>query len=417
MPNPTVLARRLHSFLSDEDIARAACEVGFGSRVRKCPPVVFFWTLVLGLNSEAKRSLSGLRRFFVSITGRSISSAAFQKRFTSKSAAMFERIFKRLLERGLAGARTPLPRRLRRFRDILAVDSTAFPLHDKLAKHFRGYRSKGTKAMARVSATMGLADHRLKTADVSSGRRSETRFFRVTKKLAGLLVVMDLGYFSIQRFRDLARVGAHFISRLKKGTNPKILAVHQGSSRPGRMVGKRLKEVRFRDRFVDFDARLGEGTNSILVRIVGLWNDEEGHYHFYLTQLERRSFGPADISEAYRLRWQIELLFRELKQVGRLSHIPTGKKATALCLIFASLIVHLITRHLGWLLMNKRPWQFSPVTWTSFVLTYAWGIARALVSGDEQGLSSLLKEVRKSAPRECMRASRGKAEVYGACFA
>ena len=416
-PNATVLSRRLHRFLSEEDIADVARDAGFGSRVRKCPPVIFFWTLVLGLNAEAKRSLSGLRRFFVSITGRSISSAAFQKRFTPEAATMFKRIFERLLEKGMVAARVPLPRRLRRFRDVLAVDSTAFPLHDKLAKHFRGYRSKGTKAMARVSATMGLADHSLRTADVSSGRRSETRFFRVTKKLAGHLVVMDLGYFSIQRFRDLARVGAHFISRLKNGTNPRILAVHQGASRPKRIVGKRLKEVHFQGRFVDFDARLGEGTNSIIVRIVGVFNDEEGQYHFYLTQLDRESFGPTDISEAYRLRWQIELLFRELKQVGRLSHVPTGKKPTALCLIFASLIVHLITRHLGWLLMNKRPWQFSPVTWTSFVLTYAWGIARALVTGDEETLSSLLKEVRKSAPKECVRASRGRAEVYGACFA
>jgi len=415
--NPTVLSRRLHSFLSDADIADAARAAGYGSRVRKCPPVLFFWTLVLGLNAEAKRTLSGLRRFFISVTNTSISSAAFQKRFTSEAAAMFKRIFEKLLEKGLASARAPLPRQLRRFRDVLAVDSTSFPLHEKLAKHFRGFRSQGTKAMARISATMALSGHRLESADVSSGRQSETRFFRVTKKLAGSLVVMDLGYFSIQRFRALERVGAHFISRLKNGTNPEILAVHQGSSRPKRMVGRRLKDVRFKGRFVDIDARLGTGQNSIVVRIVGVYNDEENRYHLYLTQLDRETFGPVDIAEAYRLRWQIELLFRELKQVARLSHVPTGKKDTALCLIYASLIAHLVTRYLGWMLMKKRPWEFSPVTWTSFVLTYAWGIARALVTGDAERLTRLLKEVRESAPRECGRASRGRSEVYGACFA
>jgi hypothetical protein len=175
--------------------------------------------------------------------------------------------------------------------------------------------------------------------------------------------------------------------------------------------------VRFRDRFVDFDARLGEGSNSIEVRIVGVWNDEEDRYHFSLTQIDQDVFGPADISEAYRLRWQIELLFRELKQVGRLAHLPTGKKDKALCLTFASLIVHLIGRHLGWLLMHRRPWQFSPVTWTTFVLTHAWGIARALIAGDDEHLSKLLREVRDAAPRECVRARRDRAEVYGACFA
>ena len=50
------------------------------ARPQASPPPLLFWTLVLGVNGQAKRSLSSLRRFFMSISGRTITSAAFQKR-------------------------------------------------------------------------------------------------------------------------------------------------------------------------------------------------------------------------------------------------------------------------------------------------------------------------------------------------
>jgi putative transposase len=410
----TVLSQRLHAFLGEEEILAAAGRAGFGERVRKCPPLLFFWTLVLGVNGQAKRSLSSLRRFFMSITGCTITSAAFQKRFSDPAAQMFKALFERLLEKSLSDRRRPLPPKLRRFREILAVDSTAFSLHDKLAKHFRGYKSMGTRAMARISVQFGLSDHRLRRADVSSARLGEGRFFKITRGLRNHLLIFDLGYFKIARFRALQRVGAHFVSRLQEGVNPLILAVHAGHRRGRSIVGKKLRSVSLSGPWIDLDVRVGTGSNSVEVRLVGAFNEQEQRYHFYLTTLPRKTFGPGDVSEIYRLRWQVELLFRELKSVCRLTHIPTGKKAGALCLMYAALIVHLLSRFLGWLLMKKRPWDFSPETWTLFLFNYAWAMARAIVHRQRHRLEGLLRELRSAAPVECMRASRGRGGVYGA---
>lgn len=412
----TVLTRRLHAFLGEHEILSAAARVGFGERVRKCPPLLFFWTLVLGVNGQATRSLSSLRRFFMSISGRTITSAAFQKRFTDPAAKMFKDLFETLLEKSLSGRPRPLPPKLRRFREVLAVDSTAFSLHDKLAKHFRGYKSVGTRAMARISVQFGLSDHRLRRADVSSARLGETRFFRVTRDLRDHLVIFDLGYFKIARFRALQRVGAHFVSRLQEGVNPQILAVFAGHRKGRAIVGKKLLSVSFTGPWIDLDVRLGQGSNSMPVRLVGSFNEEEEKYHLYLTTLPRKTFGPGDVSQAYRLRWQVELLFRELKSICRLTHIPTSKKAGALCLIYAALIVHLLSRYLSWLLMNKRPWHYSPETWTLFLFNYAWALARAIVHRESRRLEELLQELRSAAPVECMRASRGVRGDYGAAI-
>ena len=152
------------------------------------------------------------------------------------------------------------------------------------------------------------------------------------------------------------------------------------------------------------------------VRLVGSFNEEEQKYHLYLTTLPRKTFGPGDVSQAYRLRWQVELLFRELKSICRLTHIPTSKKPGALCLIYAALIVHLLSRYLGWLLMKKRPWHYSPETWTLFLFNYAWALARAIVRRQRWRLEELLQELRSATPAECMRASRGVRGTYGAAI-
>lgn len=415
--HPTVLRHRLHAFLHDSDVLRAAADAGFGQRNRKCTPVLFFWTLVLGINAQAQRSLSSLRRFFVSITGRTITSSAFQKRFSGEAAEMFRRVFEGLLEKSVAASSRVLPPKLRRFRDLLSIDSTVFPLHDKLSRHFYGCCCPGNRATARVSVSFGLSDHRLRAAEISPGRVSEVHFFPISEKLRNHLLLFDLGYFSLQRFRDLQAVGAHFICRLFKSANPVIEQVHQGGVRRRHYVGRKLRQVSFRGPWVDLDVALGHKGRQVRLRVVGAWNQQARGYHFYLTTLDRRTFGPGDVSETYRLRWQVELLFKELKSICRLAQIPTRKPAGVLCLIYATLIMHLLSRFLGWLLMRKRPWHYSPVKWTLFFFHFARKLARDTVRKQTRQLEETLAEMARSVTVECMRERGGASEVYGACLA
>ncbi|ELY93704.1 transposase (ISH5) [Natrialba taiwanensis DSM 12281] len=56
-------------------------------------------------------------------------------------------------------------------------------------------------------------------------------------------------------------------------------------------------------------------------RLVGVRNDDSGEYHLYLTNLDRDDYRAPDIAQLYRARWEIELLFKELKsRFGRDQH-------------------------------------------------------------------------------------------------
>ncbi len=408
------LARAFHEFLPEKEIDEVARATHFLKRKRKATPVRFVYAIVLGLASEGKRTLTGLRRFFTSISEVTITSAAFQKRFTDAASDMMERLFDRLLEKSLKLDLKSLPPRYRRFKDVLAIDSTVFPLRDKLAKHFRGFKSRGTKAMARITTTMSLRSHQVRDLRITGGRTSETRGFKITRGLAGQLVVMDLGFFSFQRFRALKRVRAYFVSRLKDAVNPEVLTVRLGKTNVKDARGRKFLSLRFHGLFVDLDVRFGEGKQAFEARVVGVWNSTTKAYHWYVTNVTKDVLGPADVAETYRLRWQVELLYKEWKSLFRLDEIPSGKKATARCLILASLIAHILGRMLANLLLKKRPWQYSPRKWSQYLLHFTRRIAKAICEENLAALQKVLRELRRTAPSEVMRENPYATGIYGA---
>ena len=68
---------------------------------------------------------------------------------------------------------------------------------------------------------------------------------------------------------------------------------------------------------------------------------------FLVTNLPRETVPAKDIVELYRLRWQIELLFKELKSYCNLKKFSTQNGNIVITLIYASFITLLLKRLLA----------------------------------------------------------------------
>jgi hypothetical protein len=95
-----------------------------------------------------------------------------------------------------------------------------------------------------------------------------------------------------------------------------------------RFTGNKLEEKKFQCR---------------LVVHPNLCPDETPRY--LVTNLDAEDFSPEQVSDGYRLRWQIELLFKEWKSHGNLRAFDTGKSNIAEGLIWASLCAAIVTRY------------------------------------------------------------------------
>lgn len=79
-------------------------------------------------------------------------------------------------------------------------------------------------------------------------------------------------------------------------------------------------------------------------RVVGVWNEEAAKYHLYVTNLPAAEYSAADIAQLYRARWEVELLFKELKSTYNLDQVPTSNPVAVQALILVALISLVVSR-------------------------------------------------------------------------
>jgi IS4 transposase len=191
---------------------------------------------------------------------------------------------------------------------------------------------------------------------ITGERSADCRNFKVGKWVANRLLLFDLGYFSYHLFDCIARNRGFFVTRAKSTINPRIVAVNRrwrGRSRS--LVGQRLQDVLGTLRRgvldvmveVEFKRRRYRGKQSSGVnvfRLVGILNQDTGEYHLYMTNIPADRLDAEDIARVYRARWEVELIFKELKSHYQLDRLPSTKAHIVEALIYTAILTLIVSR-------------------------------------------------------------------------
>jgi putative transposase len=98
---------------------------------------------------------------------------------------------------------------------------------------------------------------------------------------------------------------------------------------------------------VSFKRRSYDGTQSTATkqfRVVGVRNEDTDDYHLYITNHPREAFNTSQIGTLYRARWEVELLFREMKSRYSLEKFDTSKEHIVKIQIVAALLTLVVSR-------------------------------------------------------------------------
>ena len=155
------------------------------------------------------------------------------------------------------------------------------------------------------------------------------------------------GYWDYQLLSDLMRNGCYFLCRIKSNAVINIVGVSNNAPQY-KLLGRDLFDFNWKRRRQDIIEVLGSfcssGEELFQARVIGFWNPSSSSYHWYTTNL----IVPAKlIYPAYRLRWQVELLFKSAKGSLRLEDIPSTNHNIIWNLVLSSLIASLITQPLA----------------------------------------------------------------------
>ncbi|MGQ0593718.1 MAG: transposase [Gammaproteobacteria bacterium] len=201
------------------------------------------------------------------------------------------------------------------FRRIVIQDGSSFAIKDALKEVFPGRFKKVKPAAVELHATLDLLDESLSKVTLTADTASERAALPKASSLGGCLLMADRGLLRPGLPLGTDEGGGELChpcpERLESQGAGGLRA--QGQRIP-RFCGKPLKTLRIAKRgAVDLRVRWKVQGQSLECRLIVTWNSSTQEFQYLATNLPPERYSVYEVAKAYRLRWQVELLFKEGK--------------------------------------------------------------------------------------------------------
>jgi len=247
------------------------------------------------------------------------------------------------------------------FGRVFLEDSTQCRLHHKLADAFKGSGGSASSSTVKIDVIYELLHHRLHDLVVTDGRAADQGHAAaiVPHLRAGDLVIRDLGYFSLEALSQIAAKQAWFLSRL---SNTVAVYLSAEASEPALALVDHVQRHADQDAVVELAGYLGQP--RLPCRVLAYRLPEEvieqrrrsvyetarkkgrtptqAYLHWlqfgwYITNVHPEIWVAAVVATVYRIRWQIELLFKQWKSLLHI-HVLAGTRPERIkCLLYGRL--------------------------------------------------------------------------------
>jgi len=284
---------------------------------------------------------------------------------------------------------------------ILIIDSTSSSLPKKAKDIFPAPRKNVTPAAVKLHLCFDLLKGAVNWFNITEGTSHDRNSFPDVSSLRNKLIIFDLGYWDYTLFAAIKAAGGFFLTRIKSSASIKIIEVVDGL--PKHFEGWYLFDRKLPDKksdLIEVVGRLSMNSKMYLdVRIIGFFNPTTMKYHWYITNL----LAPAEmIYSLYRLRWQIELIFKSMKATFRLADFSTSNPNIIMTLVLSSLISAMLSYPIALALaldnkQNKKSlpsFQRAAIVisiCSSYFVKYISG------NGDNKSLQCLIQTLRSQA--------------------
>jgi len=354
-----MVSRRLKRVLGKRALNDLGRATRFCRREREITPFRLAVSLIESFSGHSANCIADIQRAFNALCSTKVRYKPFHNQLAKKQFPLFMQALLSELLNNLASEvlRFEPDSPFAQFDHIRIQDGTSFALKPTLAGTFPGRFTKLSPAAVELHADLDLFSETVNRIVLSPDSSAERQFLPPVESVVGGLLLADRGYFERPYFETLDIAGGHFIVRAGQLINPLIHEARQTNGQRVKCLERqRLKEVlpkikRFDclDMVVQFDGLNGPW----LCRLVIHPNLKKGAAPRYLiTNLDADTFNAEHISAAYRLRWQVELLFKEWKSYSgypvadaNLRAFDTANPHIAEGLIWAALCAATLNRY------------------------------------------------------------------------
>ncbi len=355
------LSQKITRSLSVKTLQSLGKESGFCQRRSKLDEMSFLKMVLFDPINVEQPTLDQHRRLLSKDRGKDFCMQALDKRFNSKAVILLQRLLERCLQQQLS---VKLPSDYTtHFDSIRLMDSTEFKLPEALAKDFPGFAGDGPKACMQIQFEYDILSSKIMSFDMLGARTNDHSYAHSRQHNIGPrdLIIRDLGYYKIDSFKDMEVKGAYYISRLQSST--KIYECLTKGSLGYKTLYQRLK--RSRKGYLDMPIYLGKSARHPVRLVVTLLPPDAAkqrarkkayrrdnrpevynylqHMNLFITNIPDTMLSVSQLTDLYRVRWQIELMFKTWKSILKIDRIHKMKADRVRC--------YLLGRFL-WILLN-----------------------------------------------------------------
>lgn len=348
-----------------EFLEKTAKETGMIKRNRKVNPVAIFWVLVLSFGVGMQRTLASLKRSYEREGETALSDSSWYDRFSPEMVLYLKNCVIHGIEYLAKAEHRKLSDKLMHFQDVFIKDSTIIRLHEKLAKKWPATRTRKVAAGVKVSLLVSAVANSMKSVSLFGERTHDIKTLRIGPWIKNRILLIDLAFYKHHIFTRIAENGGFFVSRLKGTADPLIVSVNSiCKGRSIDVVGKRVSEVlpKLKRQILDVEVEVQikrgrykgkQRKDTVQFRLVAVYNKEARRYHTYLTNIPCDVLKSEEIASLYGARWEIELIFKELKSRYALDMIKTTNPQIIEALIWVAILT-LLTSRLIYNLVRRR---------------------------------------------------------------
>lgn len=234
-------------------------------------------------------------------------------------------------------------------KELHIIDSTTISLYkDFLRCVGRKTKSGKSKGGIKVHTVINAFEPVPRVIHFTDAAHHDRRFYEHINFQAGHIYVFDKGYNSYEMFDEFNDRDIGFVTRLKENAGYELMLDLD--------IPWDAREIILKDQIVELPIRHnGQIVRTVTGRLVTYWDQAEQRTFVFLTNLIELS--AINIADVYKQRWQIENLYKQLKQNFPLQYFLGDNKNAVIIQIWASLIANLLLVILDRSI--KRRWAFS----------------------------------------------------------
>lgn len=222
------------------------------------------------------------------------------------------------------------------------IDSTTFKLFSDILqgtgrKAVSGKQKGGIKLHAMIDAQEDVPS----LVRLTPAKVHDQQFLSDLTVPKGSVLVFDLGYTNYPLYQKWTKEGIWFVTRLRRKTAYQLLETNYRSKK---MVHGVMEDKRIKVKKTGQELRL-------------IWYYDREHDKLFEFLTNNFEWDAKKVADIYKNRWQIELMFKRLKQNFPLKYFLGDSKNAIEIQIWTSLIVQLICKVIQ--AQAKRRWAFS----------------------------------------------------------